>query len=175
MLSALNLINDYQPVQPVRTRQSASMYRSRLALRQFVTAPIFSDGLEWMVMFKHGTTDTLEESLLEDVMDVPARVSITQRWQRFVLDPRASVDVDDLSETVDALYEAIGTFGPSVVSFEHLESNSVQGEHLAAALRATSPWRDEVAGWHTALQTARVALVNSGVAPEDALYGLIDF
>ncbi|MBR8414753.1 hypothetical protein [Burkholderia cenocepacia] len=127
-----------------------------------------------MVTFQQGTSDSLDESLLAEVVEVPARLSVTQKWQRLVFDPSASVDVDDLSETVASVYEAIDTFGPSVISFEHVEAAAVQGEHLAVALRATSPWRDEIAGWRAALQSARVALENSGVPPEDALYGLLD-
>ncbi|MGY4726867.1 hypothetical protein [Burkholderia pyrrocinia] len=173
MLSTLSL-SDFQPLQFVRSRQTARAYSPRIALRQFVTAPVLSEYTDWMVTFPQGTSDSLEESLLAEVVEVPARLSVTQKWQRLVFDSSASADVDDLSETVSAVYEAIDTFGPSVITFEFVEANTVQGEHLAAALRATSPWRDEIVGWHEALETARVALGNSGVPPEDALYGLIN-
>lgn len=173
MHSALTL-NDYQPLQHVRSRLTDSVYRAKISVRQFVTAPISMEHIDWMVTFEQGTSDSLDESLLSEVIEVPARISVTQKWQRLVFDPNASVDVDDLSETVGSVYEAIDTFGPSVISFEHVDAAAVQGEHLAAALRATSPWRNEIAGWHAALEAARVALGNSGVPPEDALYGLIN-
>ncbi|MDG0065848.1 hypothetical protein MMB92_17950 [Burkholderia sp. IO2] len=174
MLLARNL-SDRQPIQYVRSRHTDNLYSPNMSLRQFVTAPLGLDyRIDWMVTFEQGTSDSLDESIVAEVVEVPARLSATQKWQRLVFDPSASVDVDDLSETVGAVYEAIDTFGPSVVSFEHIEAAAVQGEHLAVALRATSPWRDEIAGWHAALQTARMALENSGVPPEDALYGLID-
>lgn len=173
MLLAHNL-SDSQPLQYVRSRQTANAYRPNISLRQFVTAPIWTDHIDWMVTFEQGTSDSFDESMLAEVVEVPVRLSVTQKWQRFVFDPTASVDVDDLSETVSAVYEAIDTLGPSVISFEHVDASKIQGEHLAAALRATSPWRDEIAGWHAALESARIALGNSGVPPEDALYGLIN-
>lgn len=174
MLSALNL-RDYEPLQAVRARQSHRLYESRLAVRQFITAQLTNTGADWVVMYQRGTTDSLERAyLVEEVMDVPARFSITHKWQRNVLNPQARTDVDDLSDTVDAVYEGIGIFGPTFISLENLDPHHVQGEHLAATLRATFPWREEVRGWDNALMVARTALTNVGADPDDALYGLTD-
>lgn len=174
MLSGLNL-RDYEPLQPVRARQSDRLYTACLAVGQFVTAPITNTETDWLVIYQGGTTDSFEHAYaVEEVMGVPARLLITQKWRRNVLNPQASTDVDDLSETVDAVYEGIDIFGPSFISLADLEPHLVQGEHLAATLRATFPWRDEVSGWNNALEVARAALINAGADPDDALYGLTD-
>ncbi|WP_322061986.1 hypothetical protein [Paraburkholderia sp. J63] len=144
-------------------------------MNQFVTAPITNAKADWLVIYEGGTTDSFEFAYAyEEVMAVPARLSITEKWQHNVLNPEASADVDDLSETVDAVYEGIDIFGPSFISLAHLDPRSVQGEHLAATLRATFPWRHEVTGWDEALEVAREALGYAGADPDDALYGLVD-
>lgn len=174
MLSALNLF-DYEPLQRVRARQSDRVYTPCLAVNQFVTAQITHPKTDWLVTYEAGTTDSFAlADAYEDVMGVPALLSITQKWQHNLLNPDASTDVDDLSDTVDAVYEGIAIFGPSFISLANLAPESVQGEHLAATLRATYPWRDEVSGWNDALEVARTALAYAGEDPDDALYGLTD-
>jgi hypothetical protein len=173
MPSVLEL-SESRPLHAIQARASQGFYQSHLNLGQLVTAPIGDAEFQWLPIYHHGTTDDVQDQYIEEVMEVPARIFATQKWRRLVLDPRSSVDVDAISETVDAVYEAIDTYGSSFISFENLDPQTVQGEHLAAALRATSPWRAEVPGWHSALGVAKAALTNSGVSPDDALYGLID-
>lgn len=84
-----------------------------------------------------------------------------------------SVEVDDLTVTAESVLEAISEFGPKILNLSLLDSNQVQGEHLATVLRTSFDWRDNVPGWNEALQVARQALLREGVDPEDALYGLV--
>jgi hypothetical protein len=49
----------------------------------------------------------------------------------------------------------------------------LSGEHLAALLRTTYQWRDDVPGWNEMIEIAKVILIEQGVDPEDALYGLV--
>jgi hypothetical protein len=139
-----------------------------------VTSLPVSGESEWLTTYLEGTTDSIEDSYVEVLIEAHAQIVATHKWQRLVLDPGAPVDVDAISETVDAIYEVIDAYGPAIISFEDVRSERVQGEHLAAALRATSPWRQEILGWQTALDVARDALASGGVDPNDALYGLIE-
>ncbi|WP_156320518.1 hypothetical protein [Pseudomonas lini] len=85
----------------------------------------------------------------------------------------SNVEVDDLTITAEAVLDAISEFGPKILNLSLLDSNRVQGEHLATVLRTSFDWRDNVPGWNEALLVARQALVREGVDPEDALYGLV--
>jgi hypothetical protein len=96
-----------------------------------------------------------------------------KKWQRYVLDPHAIADVDALTETVEATLDFISEFGPSVLSLEGIRSESVQCEHLAAVLRASSTWRDEVPGWSKAVDVSRAAALAADLDPNDVLYGMI--
>lgn len=95
-----------------------------------------------------------------------------KKWQRHVFDPHALADVDALTETVEATLDFISEFGPTVLSLEHIRSNSVQCEHLAAVLRASSSWSDDVLGWRSALEVAKQAVLAAGLDPDDVLYGM---
>lgn len=94
-------------------------------------------------------------------------------WKKFLMDPRASVDVDAISESIDHIYEAIDQFGPGGIDLNNLRAQDVNGEHLAAILRATSSWKTLVPGWIDALQVAAAALKIANVDAEDALFGLV--
>lgn len=93
-------------------------------------------------------------------------------WKRHVLNTQASSDVDSLSETVDAVYDAIGKFGPGAVDLTTLPKSNIHGEHAAVVLRATFSRRDEVPGWYSAIGIAATALEKAGVDIDDALAGL---
>jgi hypothetical protein len=96
----------------------------------------------------------------------------TKAWQRHVLNPAAPADVDAISETVAAVFDALAAYGPTGVSLLNLAAADVQGEHLAATLRASYRLRDKVPGWKDALIVADEALRRNGMDPDDALVGL---
>jgi hypothetical protein len=102
-----------------------------------------------------------------------AIAELSQVWKRHLVDSHAISDVDALSETVEGVFEVISRFGPSAINLKHLDPNSIQGEHLAAVLRATAPWQEQTPGWNEAVQIAEMALRKSGIDPHDALVGLI--
>ena len=93
-------------------------------------------------------------------------------WKRYVFDVSAPVDVDAISETIEYTFEVLAQFGPDGIDLNNLDPQRIQGEHLAAVLRATSTWRDQTPGWHDALVTARTALEREGVNPQEVLFGL---
>lgn len=96
----------------------------------------------------------------------------TSRWQKNVLNRTAPDDVDSLTETVDAVMEVIVGVGPYALSLVGLNPSVVHAEHLAAVLRASSSWRDEVPGWDEALHVAKAAAVGSNLDVDDVLFGL---
>jgi len=94
------------------------------------------------------------------------------RWEVYLNDVSASVDVDDISETVEAVLDAISQYGLGSLSFSGLNAEQVNGEHLAAMLRTTFTWRDQIDGWRQGLETASLALERSGLDPDEVLLGL---
>ena len=102
----------------------------------------------------------------------PVYAITSHPWQRYLLDPAASTDVDALSESVESVLETIDKDGPAAISLLQLDSTKVQGEHLATILRTTFRWRAQVPGWNSALAIAEAALRREGINPEEALYGL---
>lgn len=171
MPSALAL-SEYQPFVQIRGAATRDRYQARIALRQLATAPIRGQA-EPVIGYWQGTTDAPEDLYLQEVMKAHARAAATVRWQRFVLDPSASSDVDALSETVESVFDAMAAYGPSFIVLSGLSPATVQGEHLAAVLRTTFVWRSEVPGWNDALTVAAQALAAAGVDPGDALFGLL--
>lgn len=102
-----------------------------------------------------------------------AAASVMAPWKRHLFDVASSVDVDALSETIEGVYNTISLLGPGWLDLTALDAGSVQGEHLAAILRATAPWQEYIPGWGEALSVSEAALKRSGVDPLDALFGLI--
>ena len=123
--------------------------------------------------FVQGSYARAEELILEHKLQRAFDVSLATKWRRNVTDPKSSVDVDAISVTMDSVFEWMALWGPESINLGSMVETDVQGEHLAAVLRATSSWSDVVPGWGEALAHARKALAYEGVDPEDALYGLI--
>lgn len=124
--------------------------------------------------YAHGFTTSPKELALAATTGLAARLAPkTMRWQHHVLNPAASVDVDALTETVEATLDIIGESGPAALSLVGLRPEAVQGEHLATLLRASSTWRDQIPGWADALAVDIEALRKAGVEPKDALFGMI--
>lgn len=94
-------------------------------------------------------------------------------WMRLVLIPAASVDVDDISATVEAVFIALEESGPQGVDFSSLAPQSVSAEHLAAALRVCAPLSDSIPSWAGGLLVAIDACALQGIDARDALAGLL--
>ena len=93
-------------------------------------------------------------------------------WKKHLMNVQAATDVDAISETIDAAYEAIDQFGVGALDFSGFDPDEVNGEHLAALLRATYSVRAWTLGWNDALQVAEQALKAAHVDVDDALAGL---
>lgn len=107
------------------------------------------------------------------VMVAPSdTVNRANTWQHYLLDPAAPATVAAISETIAAAYKTLSIYGPTGLSLLKLRADSVQGEHLAAVLRASFRLRNQIPGWKPALEVARTALLRQGIDPADALVGL---
>lgn len=98
---------------------------------------------------------------------------IAVHWKKYLFNLSASAGVDELSETIDGVYEAIDLFGPGAINLTSLSSMEVNGEHLAAILRATFPFKKQTPGWDGALNLAIKALERESIPINDALAGLL--
>ncbi|MBB6582768.1 hypothetical protein [Ralstonia solanacearum] len=148
-------------------------FTNRVAVRQIATAYV-PGWPDQFVYYVTGTTGAREDVEVEEELKVQAQLQALRQWKRYVFDPASPTDVDAISETVDRVFDVISEFGPGALSLADVRPDEVQGEHLAAVLRASSSWADAVPGWSNALQVAATALTNSGIDPNDALYGMID-
>ena len=115
-------------------------------------------------------SDTVNQLMALKAMKVQAA---TDRWQRFVTDPSASSDVDTLTETAEGVLDYVANYGPQALTLSGLKANSVQCEHLATVLRATSIWRASIPGWDQALQTAIQSVESTGQDVADVLFGMV--
>jgi hypothetical protein len=93
------------------------------------------------------------------------------RWRLTVLDPSAPVDVDAISATVESVFTTLFLHGSASLDLTTIEG-PVNGEHLAAVLRASALARESIPGWSAARGVAHAALVAEGKDPADALFGL---
>lgn len=109
----------------------------------------------------------------EKLENLEAINAISEHWKQHLFDLSASTDVDALSETIEGVYDAIDRFGPGAVDLASLGSEGINGEHLAAILRATFPFQNRIPGWSCALGEAVKALQRDGVDVDDALAGLL--
>jgi hypothetical protein len=97
----------------------------------------------------------------------------SNQWKEYVFDTAASGDVDAISKTIERVFETVVQFGPQSIDLRNLSADQVNGEHLAASLRATFVWRENVPGWQDARAVAAAALQRVGINPADALLGLM--
>lgn len=101
-----------------------------------------------------------------------APVKSSPRWLRDVMNPRASSTVDALTFTVEAALAHLSSKGASRMTIPMLDPADVHCEHLAAVLRATSSWKEEIRGWRAGRDAAMVACLVAGEDPDDVLFGL---
>jgi hypothetical protein len=114
------------------------------------------------------------EVILRVVQAQTAAISFqASAWKHYVLSTDAPTDVDSISQTIEHVFETVVQFGPEAIDLTGIDPQKVNGEHLAALLRATFTWRDRTPGWQYGLQVARIALERSGGDPRDALIGLM--
>jgi len=111
------------------------------------------------IVERHKSRDAIDES--------------AANWKRYILDLSAPTDVDALSETIDSIYDAIDRYGSGAVNLATLPADAVNGEHLAAILRSTYPFRNQIIGWHHARDIAIKALQGASIDINDALAGLL--
>lgn len=169
----LDLARDFHGVAEINSRAGNRTYRQGAALgfMESVRAPETQNC--YVQKFKHGSFGGAAQlGLLLQMRDWKQAVAV-ERVGRHVFNPHASTDVDSLTETVEAVLDAVAEFGPSVLRLKDLHAENVQGEHLAALLRVTSTWQEDVPDWTDALDVAAKAVVLAGSDPEDILFGMI--
>lgn len=111
--------------------------------------------------------------LTNELLGQPISFSVApQKWKQYVFDVQASTDVDYISETIGHAFDFLIQYGPKLLDLQNLNPEAVQGEHLAALLRATSSFQSDVPGWFSAVAVAEIALKREGVDPDAALLGL---
>ena len=95
------------------------------------------------------------------------------KWRDVVQDPLAETNLLSLYLTTEFLLKTIHRYGINEITFAGLDINSIQVEHLAACLRATSKWKNEIIGWETALDQAKEICKLKSIEQSDLLFGLI--
>lgn len=169
----LNLTRDFHDVAEINSRSGYCTYRQGaiLGFMESVRAPETQNF--YVQKFKHGSFgDAAQLGLLLQMTEWKQTVAV-EKFRRHVFNPHASTDVDSLTETVEAVLDAVAEFGPSVIKLQHLCAEHIQGEHLAALLRVTSTWQNEVPDWTEALGVAANAVSLAGSDPEEILFGMI--
>ena len=86
--------------------------------------------------------------------------------------PRTA-SVADLAFTCEMALQQVVEHGPQSLDFTGLLPRAVHPEHLAMALRCLSHWRDDVPGWHAAVEVCAEACPLRGLDPADVLFGLL--
>ncbi len=164
---------DARPVAEIHSPSGLGAYRPGLVLgwRTSVCSP--STNTQYVYVLQDRSFAGVAEVDLIAGMRTWKVSEATKQWQRHVFDPQASTHVDALTETVEATLDFIIEFGPEAFALTAVRDEFVQAEHLAALLRASSTWRDQIPGWNDALLAAVLAVNSSGQDPEDVLFGMV--
>lgn len=123
--------------------------------------------------FKTGSYNSGLEGTVESLMALHQKQNLKSLLNSLILKENQETDVDSLTITAETVLDAIGEFGPAIVKLDNLIPDRVQGEHLATVLRTSYSWRSQIYGWNEALEVAKAALINEGIDPADALYGMV--
>ncbi len=115
-------------------------------------------------------TDTYSRECIKSANDIEA---LSVRWKTNLTNPAVAADVDSISETIDAIYEVIGQFGPGAINLRSTLDGQINAAHLASILRATFQIRSDISGWNTARDKAKQLLPLAGIDVNDALAGLL--
>lgn len=121
----------------------------------------------------HADISNINHQIAKLAKQASKQAAVAELWKRHVLEPNAPSDVDSLTETVETVMDYVADFGPGALDLSGLNPAGVQCEHLAAVLRATSLWQDDVHGWHEALMVAQEACERAGQDAEDVLFGMV--
>jgi hypothetical protein len=163
-MTQCDLLPEYQVVYAIpKTTASGSLGREIIASRE--TNHRYLSGVFVFGSSSRQISGASARCLPADPHDVA--------WRKHVCDAEASPDIDALTETAEAVMTLLAEYGPTRLNLRGLNAAAVQGEHLATLLRATFSWRSQVPGWSEALNVAKVALMRTGIDPEEALFGLI--
>lgn len=165
--------SDFYDVAELKSPFGYRVYRheAALGLMESVRAPETQN--HFVQKFRHASfADAAQQGLIKQVLGWK-EAKATEKWRRYVFNPQSSADVDALTETVEAVLDAVSEFGPSVLKINGLRAKNVNGEHLAALLRVSSTWQNDIAGWSEALSIAVEAVSQSGADPDDIFFGMI--
>lgn len=164
---------DIHPIIEVHSPSGLAPYRppQPLGWRESVRGP--GTDTRYIAVVSHGSFGKVGELDLMVGMQAWKMAAATKKWSVHVLNPHAAADVDTLTETVEAILDFVFQFGPNSLSLKEIKYNFVQPEHLAAILRSTSTWRNQVDGWNDALEIAIAATKSAGLDPNDVLFGMV--
>ena len=94
------------------------------------------------------------------------------RWRANIENQTVAEDFESVFETFHGVFHLIDVAGPMALDMSGFLPETTNGPQLVAALRASYSWRDEIAGWKDALQTARLALESSNLDVNSYLEGM---
>lgn len=90
----------------------------------------------------------------------------------FISKSNKDTSVDNLTKTAEGTLGLLLN-GVSNVDLSGLVPEDINCEHLALVLRMTSTFKDNIEGWHDALEVAQTAATIASIDPTDVLFGLI--
>jgi len=159
----------------IASRETHQLYRSKTDFGSAIGLPELGQQLRQFrdVVLVVGSYHSAAEKTLKSVFKTGHRVATYNKLRALISVENSGTDVDDLTITAETALEAVIEFGPAIIPTNDMGGIQIHGEQLATLLRATYSWRDEIPGWDAALDTARLRLVEQGVDPDDALYGMI--
>lgn len=99
-------------------------------------------------------------------------LSESLNWKQHVENPDAKVDVKTVSDTISCVMETVYRIGTHAIRLDELDFTKVNTTHLQAVLRFTFLKRDEIVGWHDAVEKCAVLLESRGKNANSQLAGL---
>jgi hypothetical protein len=159
----------------IASRETQQRYRTKVDLGHAFGMPELSQTLRQFrdVAFMVGSFYSGADKTLKDYVRSSQEATAYNKLRALVSSENSLADIDSLTVTAEAALEAVAEFGPEIIPTKDLSGLQIHGEHLATLLRATYVWRNEISGWNEALDVARQALVDQGIDPDDALYGMV--
>lgn len=172
-LSALN--NDVWLSTEILSRETHQRYRGKVDIGR--TSGMAESTVNFFqfkdVGFLVGSYYSSTEKNLKAYLKSSHRSVTYSKLRTLISIENRAADVDSLTVTAETALEAVIAFGPGIIPVNDLDGIQIHGEQLATLLRATYSWRDEIPGWDSALDVAKLTLAEQGIDPDDALYGMI--
>lgn len=106
------------------------------------------------------------------VLKEKTQEEMNNKWKNNLFNLELGHGAKDLIKTVKPLMAYLLRFGAEAVDLSNLNSDKVNGMHLAVVLRATAEKKNQVKDWDEALEVVKKALINQGIEPNEALVGL---